>query len=460
MALTHAETRLRADLSEDRLTAWVPDALGSFDLDEAAAAGLQDPAPAALPVTVPRADGRREVRHVLSPSVVAALHSVCAEFRDLVDAALAPGVCGYRSGADASSRYVDEYLRFQEFTSGEAENAGHVVYADVRSFFGSMRLENLVERLAYVAGSASAALTPVVEALQAAGLETLPAGYADTRLLANACLARVDADLSVPFARWVDDYRLFVPRGEDPAAALATLARSLGGVGLELNAGKTRVVAACESEAISRNALSSVYHPDRGDPARDRASLRSVFYAAAGEPVEQRRSLRFTLRRLAAEGDDAAVPFALSVLNDLPWEAPRLVSYLAVFVSRDDVIAGVGDLACSALDADDEWVVARLAPLIARMPADAGVVASLAQFVRRSSRNGAAWGLALRCLSLAGAADEVRGALAGRIPDPRAAVAACADLGLPTGPIAALAPSAVAACHAGPPPMPDSESIL
>ncbi|MCW2667741.1 MAG: hypothetical protein JWN57_2703 [Frankiales bacterium] len=448
---------LEDDLREDHLTAWAPDALGWVDLPEARALGTLDPSPAVHWLPVPSMDGQIKVRPLLSPAMHAALHDAVAPLRDPAEELLAAGVCGYRTGASGGSYYSREFSRFQEFTAGEAEGGSHVIFADVESFFANLPLPGVLATAQSVVGNELPQLRAVFQRLIDAGLLTLPAGYADARMLANLVLADVDSELPVQFARWVDDYRLFVPAGMPPERVLASLAFSLSRRGLHLNPHKTRVMNSASAVARGRDSLTSVYHPDRGDSRRDRASLRSVFFAAAADPVRHRRALRFALRRLMAETDDVAVDWSLAVLPQTRWEAPRLVAYLGAFLEQQRVRDSSAMHLKVAAEAGDAWLVARLAPM-ASLGTHGDTLNALQAFVQ-TTESSAAWGLGLRVLARNGRSEVVERE-ANRLLDPRAAVGALGDVGLASDRANAAAPTAATALRRAKAPAPQLESIL
>jgi hypothetical protein len=210
------------DLREDRLTAWVPDVMAYVD-DTVVANDpkVWEAKSVAWPVRIPKFGGGEIRAWNLTPTIHRLLYESVAGLRDLVDGVLAPGVCGYRRGADASRYYADEYRRFQEFTAGESESAAYVVFADVQRFFEHLPLRFIADEVDKIAGQAVAApLRHILGILASVGVATLPAGYADMRMLANLFLAGVDKQVPVSFTRWVDDYRLFVPQGADPVDAV------------------------------------------------------------------------------------------------------------------------------------------------------------------------------------------------------------------------------------------------
>src|SRR5262249_51040256 len=143
--------------------------------------------------------------------------------------------------------------------------------------------------------------------------------------------------------------------------------QGLSKMGLGLNRAKTRVLDAEHARTLARDSLESVYHPDRDPPERVRQRLRAVLALAVQDPVGKRGALQFVLPRLAHEGDDVAVPFALDALLALPWDAPRAVAYLGRFIDRDEVRDGVDGAVHVAATRRNAWLLARLAPLALRI---------------------------------------------------------------------------------------------
>ena len=368
---------------------------------------------------------------VLPWHAVAELHVATEMLRDPSDARLSPGVCGYRRGAEPGSSYAREFKRFCEITRGEGEHAGAVVYADIRGFFGSVTWPNIVKAARDTAGDAAAeAVAEWVDRAIKEDLRHPPAGYADARLLSNLVLVSVDESLSVPFARWVDDYRLFVDDAALADECLSTLRAALAIRGFALAPGKQRIHV--YSPRATPDELASVYHPEHETALQARSALRTIWADAVLDPIRNRRQLRFTLPRLAAEGDGVAVPFALDGLVRLPWEAPRLVAYLAEFGSDVFVQHRVAETLCEAVLEADLWRVARILPLACRLPAASVQPKAIPVILKSLSqlRESPVWGLALRFLALHGVGDAGEEAAIDNAPDPRAALASRADLGL------------------------------
>jgi hypothetical protein len=449
-----------ADLLEDRLTAWAPDVAGDADLPYLA----EHPAPASGPelmaMDVPTPGGGAMRVPVLHPSLLISLHEATSPLRVSADALLAPGVLGYRRGAQAGWHYAPAWREFSDEVTRLSRSHRWVAFTDVSSFFASTTWEAVLaatQRL--FSKSCAQELTGLTQRFRASGQHTLPSGYADARFLSNLVLSEVDEQLGVPFVRWVDDYRIFGSSERQVRGALTRAHAAMRGVGLRPNESKTRIVPGTEAAARSENTLASVYHPERDSREVVQANLRRVLARACEDPVRRRQDLRFVLSRLARERDPAAVSWAIDAVSEIPWEAPRLVAYLAVFdedeLERPRIRAGVERLLRDAASAGDAWLFARLVPLCW----ESKIEERTAGEVQRSLdclAGTPAWGLALRLLARAGDERTVRAAATPAGLDRRGLLAAFGELEYdPPGWLCDAEPrlaSAIRDGHLAPPP--------
>jgi hypothetical protein len=382
-------------------------------------------------IAVPKPDGTSLRAPLIPLTWLGALHAAVAPLVDAVDASASPGVCGYRRGAEVGSAYSIEYRRFTEFSVAEASNARYVVSADVRRFFRATSWRSVLSSAQKAASTAAAAdLALLSGQLEALGLTHLPPGYADARFLANMVLLGPDEAIGVPFTRWVDDYRIFAATLDEAHAALRRLTDGLSATGLMINEAKVRIESSEDFLAGRGAPLTSVYHPEMEPAECVQAALRAQFFAAAVDPVSQRRLLRFVLPRLAAERNDIAVDWALRVLSDVPWEAPRLLAYLAAFTDRAAVRTGTEQLLLRAVDSGNVWLAARLAALACSTGVSLSARRALVQGLA-GTESRTLWGLLLRALALSGHGDAVTSEIRRRTLDHRAALAALRDLALP-----------------------------
>jgi hypothetical protein len=329
--------------------------------------------------------------------------------RARADELLEAGVLGYRHGASADWHYAPAWRAFSDGVAELSARYRWVAFTDVASFFGHTTWDHVREVTDKIGGrAAQEGLDAVAKRFEAAGQPTLPSGYADARFLANLVLAAADRQIGVPFLRWVDDYRLFADSEGEAQAALARLQDALRHAGFSPNDAKTRVLPGAQAADEHQNTLASVYHPERDSSETVRANLQRVFSRAAQDPVVRRRDLRFALSRMRRERDPTAIEWALHALTELPWEAPRLVSYLAAFDDQAVCTARADELLAGAAERCDVWLIVRLVPLVWRTGVLGRSVGALSNSLDGLDGT-VAWGLALRLLAHAGAANVVMG---------------------------------------------------
>jgi hypothetical protein len=461
--MTPSPRQTLSDLAEDLETSWVPDVAGRGDFAGLAA----DPALNAediASVDVPKPDGRRRAAHQLSVRALSRLHNACQGVAAAVDAHLAPTVCGYRRGAEAGSAYSAEFRRYSDLGTAFAADAPAVLAADVVNFFPTVQPARVVEALQGIADvEAVTDIASVLADVQGLGVAGLAAGYADMRMLANILLSQVDDVLDLPFVRWVDDYRIFLPSAGDAPAVIARLDAALSRIGLALSPAKTRVWPSDEAaRLLFARQFASVYHPGEEPPEMVRAALRTVFLDAVGQQQVKRRELRFALPRMAEVHDDLAVEFCQSAFTEMPWEAPRFVAYLTAFAdTRLDLGPWTSNALRHAITSNDEWLIVRLMPLAARVAVDDETLDTVAAAAARTQQR-ATWSHCLRLLGIHHRARDVRALLTSDVADPRAGVAALLDLGDPVPSSLQVGAGAIAfRCSGGDAfPAPSAQSLL
>ncbi len=446
--------------SEDFQTVWIPDVAACVDYG----ATLAWPSLAGgsfSKLVVPRPNRKPMEVFMLPFKDQVHLHSAVEPFRQGIDRLLRPTVCAYRRGAEKGYDYRNEYTRFRDIVQAGISDSQYVVKADVRDFFATSSFGLAVETLERLTNQRAMGLRRMWGRLHSVGIETLPAGYADARLLANVILHSVDATISWSFTRWVDDYRIFAGSLRESEQVLETLSAGLDRLGLSLNREKSAVIprAKAVGELLGRS-LESVYHPDAESPAQTSAALSTLFVDAASDPVRRRRELRFSLRRLQKSKDPLAVDFALSSLISLPWEAPRLVSYLTQFRSDTRVQCEVHAAFVKACELGDDWLVGRLSPLIMKLPKEHESLEAARSYASASTC-AASWGLALRVMAQAKDRAGVLKETAEHCLDPRGALVALRDVDIPAlKSLRVQAPLTASSLEASPAPLPFTDSIL
>jgi hypothetical protein len=449
-----------SDLTEDMQAAWVPDVGGWVDLDGLLRSSWLGGNPVSQRLKVPKVGGGAMDIAVLHPGWHAALHRATTEIRDPIEQALHPAVFGYRYGASATAKYARLWHQFRDYSRRMTMQSAHVVNADVSNFFFSLNWDRVIKSVRRITGQPSKKLELLIEPLTLGGLAHPPSGYADARLLANAVLHQVDQELSVPFSRWVDDYRLFIPRNQDPKREIERLRVALLDVGLRLNEQKTRVLSAAEAADANANTLASVFHPERESDDQVHESLKAVFDGASQDPVGRRRDLRFVLPRLAKQNDDTALDFALGALEKNPWEAPRLVSYISVFRERRHVASSVDAIFRRCIDSGSVWLTARVGALACSTGISRSTGALLGERLEQFAGT-PAWGMGLRALSLNGWGAQVQQVLKRGATDKRAALIALRDLNVSLErSLEEEEPLTAEALNTGPAPRPPLEAIL
>jgi hypothetical protein len=306
-------------------------------------------------------------------------------------------------------------------------------------------------------------LQDLAERLSATGLAHLPSGYSDARMLGNLVLGHAERGLGVPFMRWVDDYRLFTVSEEQSEQALIRLARGLNVFGLELNHSKTRIVPAHSALTEIRAITAPIFDPKIDSQRMIGEKLMSALHRAAADPAGRRSEMRYSLSGLTREREPAFIDWALQALWEVPWEAPRLVAYLATFANDPRIGPGAERSLRRAALAGDRWRVCRLAPLVIHTrgsEVSRPTLRALAEALPALAGS-PAWGLALRTLSLAKAGDLVRGALSTEVLDIRAALVALRDLDLALpAELCAIEPALAEALRYVPAPAPAVDSML
>jgi hypothetical protein len=454
-----AAQELARDLTEDLATSWIPDVMANADLVEQ----LREPSlnrDDVDTVDVPKPGGGARTVPVLNGSALSALRLAVQGAREQSEFRLNPTVCGYRRGATGDVAYSEEYLRFRAIADGLSEQHRFVVQADIRNFFESVDIDILGSLMTAQLGDAWWSIANFLAKTRKLGIRGLPAGYGDARLIANLILTAADESIGAAFTRWVDDYRIFVDSKPEADELLHKLSSVLAGFGMELNLDKLQVLDADDYRArVHGPTLDSVYHPQEEPPDVVRTNLRTVFLRAISDG--DRRMLRFSLPRLAQQRDDVAVTYVLWALERNAVDAPRMVHYLSFFLHDQAVVNGLEKIVMS--NSLWPWTLIRLTPLLARAPLSSITVAALAGLLHTAD-SPSLWGALLRVLSARGRISTVRDLLRdpAAVPDARASIAACLDLGLAIPPeLGERAPKTFRAIeHLGQIPLPSAESQL
>jgi hypothetical protein len=194
---------------------------------------------------------------VLDPALARGYLAAVAAVAPLVEARLSERVIANRvahSSVDPAAirlgSWRAERRAFRARMRRLALAGGRLVLADVRDCYGSIGPDVVGGSLRRLGCEPAAidAVRDVLGRIGETGRPGLPVGPVASAVLANAVLSTVDDALEregVGHLRWVDDVvASAAPR--TPERVLALLAATLEGLGLELNAAKTRVLEAAE----------------------------------------------------------------------------------------------------------------------------------------------------------------------------------------------------------------------
>ena len=127
-----------------------------------------------------------------------------------------------------------------------AASAPTIALADVRRCYASISPSTVAWILGDLGVGSATAIARFLARLERAGSRGLPVGPTASAVVANAVLARADDALrsaGIRHVRWVDDVVMAADDADDARRAIGVLACALTGLGLRLNAAKTRIVA-------------------------------------------------------------------------------------------------------------------------------------------------------------------------------------------------------------------------
>jgi hypothetical protein len=174
----------------------------------------------------------------------------------------------FKTGSGASlfhdNRGYRDWLAWQ-FDAINGTPFDEVIFTDIADFYQriySHRVENVLDT-ATAKKNVNKFIGRIIKQIRGKQSHGLPVGGSAARVLAEAVLTDTDnalADEGYAFTRYMDDYRIFVRRGESPYRILAFLAEQLAtSEGLSLNAQKTRIVSIDSLRTYLSAQLSDVY---------------------------------------------------------------------------------------------------------------------------------------------------------------------------------------------------------
>ena len=207
------------DLAEDRLTSWLPDSAGDVDLEAYCSGADPGSGSLALPLRVPKPTGGHMLVQQLHPGWVVQLRRAIAPVVDQIDGVLDEGVFGYRRGAAADAPYARQYTQFREYTAKRSAASEPCRLCRHQEFLPLGRSLLGCGRAGTNGRTVHARSCSRRRRLAHSRPHVSPGRVLRRPSSANVVLHAVDTSLTVPLARWVDDYRLFVPKGVDPQGA-------------------------------------------------------------------------------------------------------------------------------------------------------------------------------------------------------------------------------------------------
>lgn len=210
---------------------------------------------------VPKSKNGFRIAHQLYPVDAVMLTTATVTLGDAIEAtrntvANHPGF-SYRYRPDVEyhmfspqCRYSD-WLQQQNIKSifSDDEEYSFVIEADIADFYQRLYHHRLENSLLEVTGSATTEtrfIMSMLRDIRARQSFGLPVGGNAARLLAELAILDIDRALTAEgyeFTRYVDDFRIFIKKDQDPYSALAFLANSLwSGEGLSLSTSKTKII--------------------------------------------------------------------------------------------------------------------------------------------------------------------------------------------------------------------------
>lgn len=360
---TQASTyeELRSELATD----WLPDPWAWHDLtNQPTSASSLWPSieqETVMFLPIPLVGGRSRYIPLLQPSTRLFYHSIASEVAWQSRHLFSDGVFGYRAQAPQQLRphrpeYQAKLLREKELANAYP----WVLETDITNFFPCVSSHHLKAALSQTPLDDVLVknLLDITRLLESKIGYALPEGYAAARALANFVLRPVDASLSQPFTRWLDDYRIFVSTRSQAEEELEHLTYQLDRLGFKVNQNKTAVLSI---DQLEDRAACSLGPHDESEEAQDIKKILDE----AGTPLAGRaeRLTRHMLKEAALQAD-GRVP---EILMDIPIErlSGSLVPRLAWLLSTTSHNKASQDLMRRLLTYRDNFTNWRLARLSA-----------------------------------------------------------------------------------------------
>jgi hypothetical protein len=159
---------------------------------------------------------------------------------------------GFRKPFTTAGDALAELHRLNSSSERLAACSPWVAIADVEDCFSNIALR-VLRRVLDLTGARADGVNPFFDALERAGVRSLPRDYAELRYVSNLYLQIVDREVDRPFVRFADDYRIFCSSRVEAERALTQLGSTLRSLGLRLNERKSFVTRSLDDRVSMRS---------------------------------------------------------------------------------------------------------------------------------------------------------------------------------------------------------------
>lgn len=349
---------------------WVPDVLQHADrLDEPetviaeAQAIVERASPTAGQVVdVDKSPMLTRVGMMLGLSDRVAYQALVGSFAERIDTQLLDSVFSARLAPGPkyfTKQSRPQWVAWRRLVRAQLGNDDRwLVKTDLTAFFETVPHARLISEVEAL-NVEPTIVTPLREMLRVWGNDRdngLPQGPNASRVLANLYLLPVDramAQAGWQYSRYLDDVRVVVPTKTDGHRAIRQFQKECRSRGLLVSSPKTKLL---HGEA-ARNDVNADTDLERADyltaqpnSSQARKVLKAILRKALKEEagIDERRT-RFSLWRLTQLREAGTLRLVLSRLPDLAPVASVVAAYVRPFVTKPQVVDGIGSFL-----ADDE----------------------------------------------------------------------------------------------------------
>lgn len=283
-------------------TDWIPDPWGWRDAPTVLAEWDDDDLrqDVLTRMRVPFLGGRFRIVPVLGSALRVGLMARTLEVMKDVDASLSDSVFAYRLLGDW--RYEHYRAASKRRTAWETAAGGENPYVqllDLKAFFPSIGVGVLKTQLGQLPQWDR--LSQLLEWFESQLGYAVPEGYAPARSLANVVLAPVDAVITVPYSRWVDDYHFFCQSEGQAGHVSAIVQAAVEDLGLSVSREKTRLIP--WSTYAAEAPFGSAFFSSRTKSDGLKSGLADLSRSGFTQGLGVERRVRFELRRAAESGN-------------------------------------------------------------------------------------------------------------------------------------------------------------